>query len=82
MARNAKSKKKRAPKTVLTVLWNYTTGGDTDPAVANGVVYSGNDEPDFFALDASTGAPLSHYFDGGRLRQRWLMACCTSQAER
>ncbi len=47
----------------LTLDWSYPTGNVifSSPAVANGVVYIGSQDPDVYALDARTGAKLWSY---------------------
>lgn len=57
-----------APSTNQT-LWNYVTGAfvDSSPAVANGVVYVGSGDNNFYALDAATGVLVWNYTTGGKI---------------
>jgi len=49
----------------LALKWSYTTGGgDSSPAVANGVVSVGSFDGNVYALNASTGAELWSYATG------------------
>jgi outer membrane protein assembly factor BamB len=49
--------------------WSFPTSATvrSSPAVANGVVYFGNDQGDLYALDAGSGAYLWNYNVGGFL---------------
>ena len=47
--------------TAATRLWDFTTGGfgaDPSPTIANGTVYIGSDDRNFYALNATTGAQV------------------------
>jgi len=49
------------------LFWQYTPNGniESSPAVANGVVYFGDDDFNLYALNASTGELLWNYTTGG-----------------
>ncbi len=52
----------------LVQAWQYTTGDQiffASPTVANGVVYTGSDDQNVYALNASTGALLWRYTTAG-----------------
>src|SRR5580704_12333575 len=52
----------------LVQAWHYTTGGPiffASPTVANGIVYSGSEDQNLYALNAATGAFLWQYTTGG-----------------
>jgi len=62
------------PATVgnLRLKWSYATGAAvySSPAVANGVVYVGSTDGNFYALDASTGAELWSFTVGSSIEDR------------
>ena len=63
-------------------LWSFTTGKrvSSSPAIANGVVYIGSVNGNFYALNASTGDKLWSFATGAVWipRLRWRMASSTS----
>jgi outer membrane protein assembly factor BamB len=51
------------------LVWKFTTGGgvDSSPAVTNGVVYTGSNDKNVYALNAATGAKIWNYTTEGMI---------------